>query len=117
VAACGSGSANSGYHPLSQCETKRENAAAADVLRKAYERGKLGGPKQLAAHFKGDARSSYLDESGHLRPYTRITDSQTRFDLEAWMGAVEGNSGPVGDEMFAARMHARRTSTCKSLTR
>jgi hypothetical protein len=101
---------------LSDCEIRLENTAAANVVRKAFAAGKLGTADQIARkHFSQDARSSWLDASGKLRPLDELT-GDTRFDFEQWMGSIEGNPGKVGDDMFAARMNARHHSTCKSLT-
>ena len=117
AAGCGSSNAKTGVHPLSDCELRLENTAAANVLRKAFAEGKLGTADHVAAtYFKGDPRSAWLDASGQLRPLAAITDSDTRYDFFQWMGHISGNPGKVGDDMFAARMNARHHSTCDSIT-
>jgi hypothetical protein len=118
AAGCGSADGKSGIRPLSDCELRLENAAAAKVMRKAFADGKLGTADKVAAtYFKGDPRSAWLDGAGGLRPPASITDSDTRYDFFQWMGHIAGTPGKVGDDMFAARMNARHHSTCDSITR
>lgn len=102
---CG-GSRSSASTQPSSCEIAAENAAAAKVARSAYNSGRLGGEASLAAYFKGVPRSAYLDANGKLKPWSAFSGSH-RFDLESWMGHVEGGKSPVGDRMYAARMHVR----------
>jgi hypothetical protein len=117
VAGCGSSDAKTGFKPLSDCEMRLENAAAAKVLRKAFADGKVGTADEVAAtYFKGDPRSAWLDASGALRLPATITDSDTHWDYFQWMGHIAGTPDKVSDAMFAARMNARHHSTCKSLT-
>jgi hypothetical protein len=114
----GCGSHKSDIRALSSCEAGVENAAAADVVRKAFAAGSLGTADSVArAYFKGgEPRSSYLDASGKLRPYSAITNVDARYDLEAWMAHIEGQAAKLSDKMFTARMHARSTSPCKDKT-
>ncbi len=104
-AGCGGSKSNASTQP-SSCEIAAENAAAATIARTAYNAGKLGGEASLAAYFKGVPRSAYLDANGKLKPWSSFSGSH-RFDLESWMGHVEGGKSPVGDRMYAARMHVR----------
>jgi hypothetical protein len=118
VALTGCGSSHkSGVRPLSDCEARLENNAAAAVLRKAFNDGRAGSAQEIASkYFKGRSTTSYLDSSGKLLPYSKIKDLDTRYDFDAWMGHVEGTAGKVGDDMFAARMNVRHNSPCDSLT-
>jgi hypothetical protein len=102
----GCGSKSSASTQPSACETAAENAAAARVARTAYNAGKLGSEASLATFFKGVPRSAYLDADGKLKPWSAFSGSR-RFDLESWMGHVEGGKSPVGDRMYTARMHVR----------
>ena len=114
---CGSHkSANGGA--LSDCELTLENSAASVVLKRAHDTGTLGRPAAIAAHFKNDKSSTYLDENGKLRLLRDVTSRQTEIDYYAWMAAFAGNaSSTVGDRMFAARMKARDDSPCNDKTR
>jgi hypothetical protein len=117
AAGCGSADGKSGIKPLSECELRLENTAAANVVQRAFAAGKLGTADHVAAtYFKQDTRSSWLDGSGRLRPLSKLK-GDTLFDFEQWMAHIEGTQGKVGDDMFAARMNARHHSTCQSLTR
>lgn len=117
AAGCGNSDAKTGFKPLSDCELRLENAAAAKVLSKAFAAGKVGTEDQLAAtYFKGDPRSAWLNASGGLRRPAAITDSDTNWDYFQFMGHIAGRGGKVSDHMFAARMYARHHSTCASLT-
>lgn len=104
-AGCGGSKGDATTQP-SSCEIAAENAAAAKIARAAYNQGKLGSEASLAAYFKSVPRSAYLDAAGHLKPWGAFSGSR-RFDLESWMGHVEGGKSPVGDRMYAARMHVR----------
>jgi hypothetical protein len=117
AAGCGSADGKSGIRPLSECEQRLENTAAANVVRRAFAAGKLGTADEVAQkHFKQDARSSWLDASGRIRPLSALK-GDTLYDFEQWMAAIEGDANSkVGDAMFAARMNARHHSTCDSIT-
>jgi hypothetical protein len=115
LAGCG-GKDKRAFAPLSDCELKLENTAAANVVRRAFAAGKLGSADHVqSTYFRHEARDSWLDSSGNVRPLAKLK-GDTRWDFSLWMAAIEGNAGKVGDDMFAARMHARHHSSCKSLT-
>jgi hypothetical protein len=103
--ACGGSKSGASTQP-SPCELAAENAVAARIARAAYNAGELGSEASLAAYFKGVPRSVYLDANGKLKPWSAFSGSR-RFDLESWMGRVEGGNSPVGDRMYTARMHVR----------
>jgi hypothetical protein len=117
AAGCGSHGSGTGG-ALSDCELTLENTAAAVVLKRDHDSGGLGAPAAVATHFKGDKPSTYLEQDGKLLFLADVTDRHARIDYEDWMASFDGDaSSTVGDEMFAARMTARRESTCKSKTR
>ena len=66
-------------------------------------------------HFHGAKPAVYLNRDGTLKWPDQLT-GDARWDYEEWMASVDGDGrSRVGDRMFAARMNARRHSTCKSL--
>ena len=99
---CGSKKDASG---LSDCERAAENRAAVNVVRDAFNAGRLGSPAQLAVHFKGVQRPRYLDASGTLLPYRRLmADKTVSYDTLIWVNTL---GGPVGQRAHDARLRVR----------
>ena len=112
----GCGSHKSSTGALSQCEGRAENLAAATVLKRAYDSGKLGTEQQVARFFPGRPRSSYLRADGTLRPLAEVK-GDAHWDYLTWMnGHVGASQTPVGDAMFEARMRVRNNSPCDEIT-
>lgn len=102
LAGCGSKKGSSG---LSDCERAAENRAAVNVVRDAFNAGRLGTPAQLAVHFKGVRRSRYLDASGKLRSYQQLmADKTVSYDTLIWVNTL---GGPVGQRAHDARLRVR----------
>jgi hypothetical protein len=87
------------------CQLAAEQRLAERIARNAYNAGRLGGPAQFRAYFKG-RNQKYLDANGKLLPISQLK-GQTRWDFERWVAHVESKPG-IGDRMHAARMELRK---------
>jgi hypothetical protein len=110
LAGCGSHDKKAVSGPPSDCELRAETTAKAAEVKKAYDGGKLGTAKQLAAHFTDVPRSAYLNADGTLRAFAQL-QGDARIDFEQWMNAeVAGLQNDVGDAVRAAGARVRASS-------
>jgi hypothetical protein len=79
VAGCGGKS----YDELVSCRAESINAAAYDVVTKAYYEGKLG-PRSRVEKELGPDADQFFDANGRFRPYSSFTGPQ-RSKINHWM--------------------------------
>lgn len=106
TASCGDSAKSSASR--ADCALRMENRASFNVVRNAFNAGKLGSADQLASNqfFRYDRRSSFLDTRGHLLSYDRLMQTVVSYDVLGWVNTLE-RPVAVADARTAAREHAR----------
>lgn len=98
MSACGGGGEPSAEYRRCQAET--QNSARAEVVRLAYEQGRLGTQAEIEADFPGGG-GQIFDEEGRMIPYEELQGlAKARFD--EWVATDDYLAGPVQREAFAA---------------
>ena len=110
AAGCGDSAKSSASR--ADCALRMENRASFNVVRNAFNAGKLGSADQLASNqfFRHDKRSSFLDSRGHLLSYDRMINAPVSYDVLGWVNTLER---PVA--VAAARTAARERARARAL--
>jgi hypothetical protein len=83
-----------------RCRTEAENAARADVVRVAYEQGRLGTQEEIEADLPGG--SALFDSEGRMLPYGEL-EGLVKARFNRWVANDDYLAGPVQRDAYAAQ--------------
>lgn len=97
AAGCGDDEPSAAYRA---CRAETENAARAEVVRIAYEQGRIGTRAEIEADLP--AAKEFFDAEGNMLRYEEL-DGITRSRFDRWVANDDYLAGPVQREAFAAQ--------------